>query len=285
MVTKARGAAGFSLIELLIALLISTAIGALVFTVFAVQNRFYSATSASGRAQQTVRGAADLLATELRGVSRGAMQVAESDRFAARVPVAMGVVCSLPAGGDANAYFALDGKAITGSAVSGFAVLSPSGAWTYYTKSWGALYVSSGGASVTACTGQGGTSSGFDSDYLLLNDVASIANPAPDTGSALLFYSEIEYRFAPSALEPGTLGLFRGPYNGTLVEYASGFASDAHFEYRVGNGTYQPSAAGVLAEVTAVRVVAEAAPLYRAGGETGTQRFGVTVDVPLRNAR
>jgi Tfp pilus assembly protein PilV len=285
MVTKARGVAGFSLIELLIALLISTAIGALVFTVFAVQNRFYSATSASGRAQQTVRGAADLIATELRAVSRGAMQVAESDRFAARVPLALGIVCSLPAGGDVNAYFALDGRTITGSEVAGFAVLAPSGAWSYYPKSWGALFLSSGGASVTACTSQGGTSSGFASDYLWLDDVAVTANPAPDTGSAMLIYSEIEYRFAPSVLEPGTLGLFRGPYGGTLVEYASGFASAAHFEYRVGTGTYQPSAAGVLSEVTAIRFVAEAEPVFRAGGETATQRFGVTVDVPLRNAR
>lgn len=285
MVTRVRSAAGFSLIELLIALLISTAIGALVFTIFALQNRFYSATSVSSRAQQTVRGAADLIATDLRPVARGAMLVAERGRWAARVPVAMGIVCTLPGGGDAHTYFALNGQPVDGSIVAGFAVLSPSGAWSYSQASWGSLWVSSGGSSVTACTGQGNANSGFASDYLLLNDVVTLANPAPDTGSAVMLYAALEYRFAASALEPGTLGLFRGPLNGTLVEYASGFDPSAHFQYRVGNGTWQESAAGKLAEVTAVRLVARAAPVSRAAGRADPQRFGVTIDVPLRNAR
>ena len=285
MVTRLRSTGGFTLVELLISLLISTAIGALVFTMFAVQNRFYSAISVSSRAQQAVRGAADLIATDLRPVARGAMQVAERDRWVARAPVALGVVCTLPGGNDVHAYFTLEGESVSGSDVAGFGVLAPSGAWSYYPITWGSLHLSSGGTSVTACTGQGNVNSGFATDYLLLNDVVTIANPAPDTGTALMLYGELEYRFADSALEPGTLGLFRGPSGGTLVEYASGFASDAHFEYRVGNGTWQDSAAGVLAEVTAIRLVAEAAPVSRAGGQAKPQHYAVTIDVPLRNAR
>jgi Tfp pilus assembly protein PilV len=285
MVRNLRGVAGFSLIELLIALLIATSIGALVFTIFAVQNRFYAATSVSGRAQQTARGASDLVASELRAVSRGALRVATPSRLAARVPLTIGIVCSLPAGGDVNAYFPLDGAAITASEVKGFAVRASSGSWSYTPAAWGSLFVSSGGAAVTECTGQGGVSSGFGTDYMLLNDVASLASPAPDTGSAILLYTEIEYRFAASALEPGTLGLFRGPYGGTLVEYASGFAFEAQFEYRLANGMYQDNATGVLDQVTAIRLVAAAAPISKASGRSSVHYFDVTTDVPLRNAR
>jgi type II secretory pathway pseudopilin PulG len=285
MVTRLRSAAGFSLVELLLALLISTAIGALVFTTFAIQNRFYAGTSASGRAQQAVRGAADLIASDLRPVAAGAVQVAERDRWVARVAVGMGIVCELPGGGDLRAYFALDGRSVDGSSVAGLAVHSPSGAWSFYPVAWSSLFVSSGGSAVTACTGQGNEDSGFASDYLELNDVAIWANPVPEPGWPLMLYAELEYRFAASQLEPGTRGLFRGPSGGTLVEYASGFEADAHFQYRV-DGSYEESVTGAsLADVTAVRLVAEAAPVSRAGGVATPRPYAVTIDVPLRNAR
>jgi prepilin-type N-terminal cleavage/methylation domain-containing protein len=285
-VNRARTASGFTLVELLIALLISTAIGALVFSVFVTQTHFYRTVTVSGRVQQTARGAVDLVATDVRAVARGGVLVAQPQRFAFRAPLALGVMCAEDAGGDAHAYFALDGRAIDRARVAGVAVRATSGAWAYAPVSGTTLIVSTGGGSVTACTDAGNVNSGYPSDYMLLDALTLRTAPAAAPGSVLVLYEELEYAFGPSALEPGTLGLFRGPYNGTLVEYASGFTQDAHFEYRVGRGSYTTSASGSsLAEVTAIRVVAAVAQTVRAQGRAAQVPYTAVVDVPLRNAR
>lgn len=289
MVTRLLRPAGFSLVELLIALVLSTAIGAVVFTVMVVQNRFYSGTSAAGRVQESVRIAGEFLGTEVRPVTRGGFTLAERDHFVARVPTAVGVVCAV-SGDRAHIYFALDGGTVPASRVSGYAVRSSSGSWSYTSASWSELFVSSGGSSVTECTSRGNVSSGFPSDYKLLARVGSVINPGAVTGPGgpvgVMLYERVEYRFATSVLEPGTLGLFSGPPGGTLVEYASGFDTSAHFEYRLATGAFVESVSSAsLSQVTAVRLVAEATGLAKSGGVTTRYRYGYTVDFPFRNVR
>ena len=90
--------AGFTLLEAMIALTLSSVIVALVSSVFLTQNNYYRSVVQRTRVQDNLRVVMDLIASEVRGVAGGGVTVAESRRFVVRLPIAMGGVCHAQAG-------------------------------------------------------------------------------------------------------------------------------------------------------------------------------------------
>ena len=85
--------AGFTLLEAILALTLSSVIVGLVSSVFLAQNDFYRLVVQRTRVQDNLRVVTDLIASEIRGASNGGVITAESRRFVVRLPLTVGGVC------------------------------------------------------------------------------------------------------------------------------------------------------------------------------------------------
>jgi prepilin-type N-terminal cleavage/methylation domain-containing protein len=110
--SSSRSRAGFTLVELMVALLITGAMVAAVFQLLNGQSRMVAVQSARQEAQQNVRGALEVVSSELRAAIPGAILEARPQLIRFMQPRAWGVVCQV-AGNVVTAVFpttgALDG--------------------------------------------------------------------------------------------------------------------------------------------------------------------------------
>lgn len=96
--------AGFTLVELMVALVISGMLMAVVFQMLSGQSRLVAVQSGKEEAQQNVRGALEVIASELRGAVPGALLDAQATSLTFMQPRAWGVVCAV-AGTTVTALF------------------------------------------------------------------------------------------------------------------------------------------------------------------------------------
>lgn len=92
MVTRRR--AGFTLVETLIAMVLSTIVISLVSHAFLIQNQYYSTQTLRTGAQDNVRAATELIAREIRTAMDEGIIVAGPRTLTVRSPVTVTVVCS-----------------------------------------------------------------------------------------------------------------------------------------------------------------------------------------------
>lgn len=87
--------AGFTLVELMVALIISGLLMVVVFQMLSGQSRLVAVQSGKEEAQQNVRGALEVMSSELRGAVPGAILEARAQSITFMQPRAWGVVCSV----------------------------------------------------------------------------------------------------------------------------------------------------------------------------------------------
>ena len=114
--------AGFTLVELMVALVISGLLMAVVFQMLSGQSRMVAAQSGKEEAQQNVRGALEVISSELRGAVPGALLEAQEKSLTFMQPRAWGVVCSV-AGNTVTALFPTTGGVDAWNAVEASGVL------------------------------------------------------------------------------------------------------------------------------------------------------------------
>ncbi len=85
--------AGFTLVELLVALVISGILATVIFQVIQGQGRFVQYQNARGSVQQSTRGGLELLTSELRAVPAAGIIAARKHSIGVRVPLTWGIVC------------------------------------------------------------------------------------------------------------------------------------------------------------------------------------------------
>jgi prepilin-type N-terminal cleavage/methylation domain-containing protein len=90
-----RGRRGFTLVELLVALVISGILAAVIFQMMSGQSRIVAVQSAKEEAQQNVRGALEIMSSELRGaVPQGVLAAAEQSLTFLQ-PRMWGILCAV----------------------------------------------------------------------------------------------------------------------------------------------------------------------------------------------
>jgi prepilin-type N-terminal cleavage/methylation domain-containing protein len=100
---RAEARAGYTLIELLIAIAISGLLGVGVIGFLQRQQNITDFQSARQSVQQNARGAVELLSKELRAVPPGAIRTAEQNRIQFLLPRVWGVLCdTIPTTGSGN---------------------------------------------------------------------------------------------------------------------------------------------------------------------------------------
>lgn len=91
------GRAGFTLVEMLVTVVITGAVGAALLGVFLEQNAFYQENTRVVTANSSLRSTTARMSTELKMVHQGDVVTAEADRLSARHGVMHGVVCHVDA--------------------------------------------------------------------------------------------------------------------------------------------------------------------------------------------
>ncbi len=286
------GRGGFSLLEALVAVTLATVLITLVASVFVAQNRFFQGTVARSDVQDRVRSVAEQIRSEFRAVTLDGVEVAEPDRIVLRTPITIGIVCDYdePSGkgkgkgsgatGSVSVYLPREEALFDEDRVTGYGVRDEGGTWSYFGNGWGDI-VGSGGNPRADCEEAGDDGTGDDAEYLTLD--GSVAQNLDGSGLISLI-TRLEFTLDESQLRPGELALFRAVGDGASVEFATGMAEDARFQYRVGDSDEwqdQVNPPPQRRNIRAVRMVAEARSPDGAGGEV---QHGWVVEIPFRNA-
>ncbi|MHB1194147.1 MAG: PilW family protein [Longimicrobiales bacterium] len=282
-----RRAGGFTLVEAIVALTLTSVLVVLVATTFLVQNRYYAIQLARTTAQDNARMVTEMVASELRSLPDSAVVVAANRQLVVRSPMVMAVVCAqVPS--PARITVQMDGgeAALTTAEVTGFGVRESTGRWSYHDITGWSRIASPSTAAAATCYANGADTVGIRGDFQILTRINSYYGSWPPNGTVMMLYRTVEYRIQASTMDPSTLGLFRGLYGGTLVELATGLDSSSGFLYRTGGASYATSVSGAasLGQIDAVRIVAQARTRPQAGGAEDVT-YGWAVNVHLRNGR
>jgi len=269
--------AGFTLVEALIALVISGVLATALISLLLGQSRFYERTDAQIYAEQSLRGSMDIVSSELRMGSGADLLAAEPDSVSLRYDQVRAVVCD-STGLDAVAAFALERitDANLAAGFSGTAVSGPYEEEFDYADGWLPTESSTGSGPKATCVAAGAPPGLADDDYAVLTGWVSQLGARPDPGSIVRVYGRLTYRLAPSTFFATRTALWRGSQ-----ELIGPLANEASFSYVMEDGSVASSVSGSdLEDVVAVRVSAVAL------GD-GPNRYEVErpieFDVPFRN--
>ena len=268
---------GFTLIEALVALVISGILASALVSLLIGQSRFYERTDDQMYAEQSLRASMDLVATELRMGAPGDLVSAEADSVTIRFDVIRGIVCDTT-GADAVTAFAFEeitDANITGGAV-GTAMSGPYDEPFTYADAWLPTEAATGSTPKASCVATGAPAGLTDPSYAELTGWTSGIGARPEPGSVLRFYGNLKYHFAPSTFFATRTALWRG-----TQELIGPFDNGAAFSYVMVDGTVQASVSSSdLDDVRAIRITAIAL------GD-GANRYDVQrpleIDIPFRN--
>ena len=250
-------------------------LGAALMGLVLGQQRFYGHSDDAIGAQQNLRAAMDLLATELRMAAPTDVMVARSDSVVVRFDILRAVVCDVT-GADEATVFVYD-SVTSANLPSGFRGTAYSGAYDsafVYGDSFTPTS-STGGPAAATCTGNGAPTGQPGWAYRRASGWTGEFGVVPDRGSLLRWYGALAYSFGTSSSNTGD-ALWR---NGD--ELVTPFEVGAAFRYVMANGSVQNNVGGgQLANIRQIRVIVAAM------GD-GVNRYGVrrslTYDIPLRN--
>lgn len=104
-----RPRGGFTLVEVMVAMVVGSLLMIVVFQMLSGQSRVVAVQSAREEAQQNVRGALEVIASELRGVIPGTILSAEAQAISFMQPRMWGFTCPNNAGNTVTAMFPTSG--------------------------------------------------------------------------------------------------------------------------------------------------------------------------------
>lgn len=278
---------GFTLVEAIIALTLSSVLIILVGTVFLVQSEFYATQLARTAAHDNARMLTELVASELRSLTDSAVILADSTRLAARSPIVGAIVCAHGSGNRVSVHLPGGITGFTTDDVSGVATVdTASGRWLYHDRSWSNIY-QSGGSPAASCHAAGADTTGGALGHFVDFRGGTLSGGfgyKPPLGATLMLYRSVEYRIQTSTMDPTTQALYRGTYGSTLTEIVTGLDTSAKFQYRTGGTTYASRVTGAsLGAIDAVRIVAQARRRPESGAADDVT-YGWAVNVHLRNS-
>ena len=244
-----RSRSGFSLAEVLVALVIMGVIGAAFTRLIVAQSRFFTHEYGLRNARQVSRSSMNLLISDLRMVQdSGGVDSVSSDHRTVRViiPFAYGLVCKTTGTQTVASLLPVDSSAVAMAKYGGYAVRSSSsGRYTYLTPSapGGADSVQTYGTP-TDCSGNGSGQAGI-APLTINGRVGRVVSVTPTSagvaGAPLFLWQKITYSFAASSAFPGMYGLYRS-VRGNSEEIMAPFDTSSKFKFYVpGQDTSQTS--------------------------------------------
>ena len=206
---------GFSILEVIVALVIVAILGTAVTKLILGQARSFQSDNGSRRARSTSRSAMNILITDLRmtqdngGVSY--LDAVNNRRIDVRVPLVFGVVCEVNALSAVIALVPVDSFEIASAKYGGYATRNPTTGVYAYTTTTALDTVQGTGAG--RCHGNGVN---IYADTVTTSGRAGrvvLVTPAPPAGTVVgapaFIWQTVTYEFKNSGMYPGSFGLYR----------------------------------------------------------------------------
>jgi prepilin-type N-terminal cleavage/methylation domain-containing protein len=269
---------GFTLIELIVALVVGGVIGLALTRLIMSQTRFFNQTAAVREARSVSRSALNVLLSDLRMVEAvGGIEQAAAESVTVRIPYGFGVVCAATVAGITASMAPTDSATLAGASFAGFAWRNDAtGAYTYVeTAATVALGVSGTctTAPVSIATIPGGRVALF-----------APGSTAPIVGTPIFQYQKIRYKFAPSTAVPGRVGLYRMVVStGVSEELVTPFDATSRFRFYVLNRDTAQSAVPTLSQIRGFEVVLKGSSERVPSGRSTYQGFDLTTAIFFKN--
>jgi prepilin-type N-terminal cleavage/methylation domain-containing protein len=298
MMRRQRDRKGFTLMEIVVALVILTVIGAALVRLLMYQARFGESEMGRRNARTVSRNAMNIMLTDLRMVQdNGGLVAANRDSVTVRVPVAFGLLCTGGLAAPTMSLVPVDSAMMAFAQYGGWAYRdSASGIYSYKDAASPVTINSVPLGTSTLCTdsvtGPGvlpvtyGTRT---SRVITVSDGPSSGSPNP--GWPAFVYQQVTYKFGPSATFGGRRGLFRkvktsDPNAPVTDEIVAPFDSSAKFRFYVLNGdTAQSAVPSDLNTVRGLQLVLSGSSLRVTQGETNAKQAGLVTGVFFKNRR
>lgn len=274
--------AGFSLAELLVALVIAGIIGLALTKLVISQARFVATQDGTMRARAVARAGLSVLADELRQISSGAVVQANSDSITVRIPYAFGVVCGQTGGTTVAVLMPPDSARYASATMAGYSWRDANGVWSTVEPATRA----SSGTALCASASPSITTTSLTSVSGVTYGVALSPNVvATPVGGIVYMYQRVRYAFAPSVELPGREGLWREVIgSGVREELVTPFDTTAKFQFLVGGLLRkQNNVPSSLDSILGVRVLLTAQSERPAPGKTQPSKFPLISDIVFRN--
>lgn len=233
----AGGSGGFTLVEMLVAIVVTGILATGVINLLLEQNRFYNKNDEIIFAEQTLRGAADLLSRELRMASQRDVLYAGPDSMQVASDVARGVVCRVS--GTTITYYVFETPAANLVDPRGTAFLNPTADQFDYDYDWDGWGSEASTSDIDDCEDNGapevGTGGVTASDYRTVDTSGAddLTNGTPARGATVRIFERLAYHFEGSNFSDG-IALWRN-----RQELVAPFAEGAEFVYVTENNGEQ----------------------------------------------
>lgn len=272
-----KGPRGFSLAELVVALVLAGLIGLALARLVISQARFVAGQDGMLQARSTARAAVNVMTADLRALTPGSLRAATKDSITVRVPYAFGVACQQSGGGVNASLLPGDSSLYNTATASGYAFRDSTGVWQF----------------IEPATVAGGTCSPVGPAIVTLGATgwpATVVKVSPNDvrtheGDLIYLYQVVRYALAPSATLPGRLALWRTVLStGARDELAAPFDTGSTIQFLVGSRlTVVTTPPAALDSVRGVRVRLVGQSERAPEGKSAPSRFDLSTKIVFRN--
>jgi prepilin-type N-terminal cleavage/methylation domain-containing protein len=291
---RGRRARGFTLNEVLIAMLIVGIIGAAATRLLASQTRFFDHETNLRSARTIARSSMNVLLADLRMVQdSGGVDsvVADGKLIRILVPYRFGLVCGTAGNVTTVSMLPSDSGTTALSVYTGFAWRTATGRYTYLTPAAPTttdIPVTS--ATPAVCTGAGAgqaqirtvATNGRTGDVL---DLRTAAPSGALVASPVFLWERITYSFRASSVYPSRLGLWRNVQGGANEELMAPFDTSARFKFYVAGEDTSRTAAPPLSDIRGVDLVLTAISPRATSRDSVASRSRMVTSVFFKNVR
>jgi prepilin-type N-terminal cleavage/methylation domain-containing protein len=270
---------GFTLPEMIIAMVILSLIGGAIVRILVLQTHLFQKATAQRATRVVTRSALNVINSDLRMLeARNGIVSASNTALLVRAPYALGIVCGAGSGGSTIVSLApVDSTAWANAGLSGYAWRDSTGVYHYQESG---VTITGGDANV--CTTASITT--------LANGKVIAVQPAlplaATIGTPVFFEEQVKYEFKSSVGVPGAIGLWRTTVATSLSEeLVTPFTNSAGFKFFVLDAdTAQAVPPSPLSNIRGIEFVLTARSETAPGGEAAPESTLVNTAVFFRNS-
>jgi prepilin-type N-terminal cleavage/methylation domain-containing protein len=282
-----RNRRGFSLAEVMIAIVVVSVIAGAMTKVLLNQNRFFDQQQNLRTARSIARNSMNIMLADLRmAQDSGSVDSASTDGKAMRVlvPYRYGIVCGTSGNITTVSMLPADSGTIATSVYAGFAYRNASGRYTYVfpNNPTGTDLPAASGSSAT-CTGTAAGQAQLSCVSLTgrSTSILDLSNSGPSGAPALapvFFFEKVTYSFRSSGYYAGSYGLWRNVMNGRNEEIMAPFENTSMFRYYQDGDDTARTTVPALADIRGLDIILSAkSPRSTSNGSTSPSKMVTSV--------